>query len=181
MTLPTPYVPVFHIYNRTNDRRLLFPDHSAYMKMLIKIQLNFSDCAHLLGYCLMPNHFHLLLTPFDLVEGTLLQSGKVLPRQATRALSLAIQRTLMGYTKWLNALCQTTGSRFQQHTPCKFHSGSLRYGLDYVHFNPVKANLVTHPSEWGHSSFNEYSSIIDPKDCLCNTRLGNELLARYIE
>jgi putative transposase len=174
--LPVLHHPVFHVYNRSNDRRELFPDHLAYVRMLNKISMNFSACAHLLAYCLMPNHFHLLLVPTQPVDSSRLIPGKVQRRQPTKDLSIALQRTLMGYAKGSNAINITTGSRFHQHTRCKYHPGPVRFGMDYIHFNPVKANLVAHPSEWGYSSFNEYSGLIKPEDCICNVQLGWSML-----
>jgi hypothetical protein len=82
----------------------------------------------------------------------------------------------MGFSKGSNAINHTTGSRFQQHTRCKFHPGPLRHGMDYIHFNPTKAKLTNHPSEWGYSSFNEYSGTIRPEDCICNVQLGWSML-----
>jgi putative transposase len=180
MYLPVPYPHIFHLYNRSNDRRTLFPNHFAYVKMLRKMENHLAGNAHILGYCLMPNHFHILISPIDAVPSNLLISNKSLPRLPTPAVSEAVRRILMGYTQWFNRLVQTTGSRFQQHTRCRYHSGGLRYGLEYLHLNPVKANLVGHPSEWGYSSFNEYYGPGRQQDAICNVQLGTQLYDRLI-
>ena len=92
-------------------------------------------------------------------------------------ISEAVRRTLMGFTKKRNYAYEQTGSRFQQRTRCKFHFRGLREGLQYVHQNPVKGELVGHPSEWGYSSYNEYTLVARPEDCLCDVLLGRRLLA----
>lgn len=173
-------LPVFHIYNRANDRQPLFTTDRYYSYFLTKIRNNFGEVADLLGYCIMPNHFHLLLTPKGEVEHHLLFRDKILPRLPTRGLSTAVQRTLMGFTKAYNVEVGATGSRFQQRTKCKHHYRSLHYGLRYVHYNPVEAQLVNHPSEWGYSSYNEYNSLVPPDDCLCNIALGYQLLRQGV-
>lgn len=174
--LPVPFRPVFHLYNRSNDRRPLYLDHWSYINFLCRVQKNFADCAHLLGYCLMPNHFHLLICPVDEVTRDLRYDGKPLGALPNAAISEAVRRTLMGHTKSYNYRQGTTGSRYQQHTRCKYHPGPLAYGLNYVHFNPVVARLADHPSEWGYSSFNEFTGSLDEEDQLCNISLAKQLL-----
>ncbi len=72
----------YHIYNRGVDKRIIFTDKVDYKKLLgyLKFYLspvdlrgqtlkispskqlnNFSEVVDLLAYCLMPNHFHLLI------------------------------------------------------------------------------------------------------------------------
>jgi REP element-mobilizing transposase RayT len=172
------FQPVFHIYNRSNDRATLFTEDRYYNYFLKKVDLNFAEVAHLLGYCLMPNHFHFLLTPKHPVTVKLTLDGKPLSRMPNKHIGEAVRRTLMGFTKGFNNELALTGSRFQQRTKCKYHHGFLGHGLDYVHFNPTEAKLVDHPGEWGYSSYNEYSGLIDSEYCLCNIQLGKSLLLR---
>lgn len=176
LLLPVPFQPVFHIYNRSNDRRTLYGDHWSYVNFLQRIKKNFADCAHLLGYCLMPNHFHLLMSPIGITTAELRFDGKRLASMPNAAMSEAVRRTLMGHTKLHNYRVNTTGSRYQQHTSCKYHPGPLAYGLNYLHFNPVEARLADHPSEWGYSSFAEYAGLLTSEDHICNIKLAGELL-----
>jgi putative transposase len=56
---------VFHVLNRGNARRTIFRkarDYQAFVQLLREARLRFPD-VRLLGYCLMPNHFHLVLWP----------------------------------------------------------------------------------------------------------------------
>jgi hypothetical protein len=167
---------VFHLYNRSNDRQTLFVDHFNYAYFLRKATDAFRGAAHLVGYCIMPNHFHFLIVPKHPVLVDLTPTNKVLPRLPTDEISEAIRILLMGFTKGYNKTFGITGSRFQQHTRCKFHHLGLAHGLTYLHNNPVEANLVKHPGEWGYSSFNEYSGLMSSEDCICNIALGKSLL-----
>ncbi|WP_116127162.1 hypothetical protein [Lewinella sp. IMCC34183] len=168
--------PVFHLYNRSNDRQTLFSDHREYMWFIDRVRKYFPPVASILGYCIMPNHFHLLLTPKQAIREEIIRTGKPLSAMPSPEISEAVRRTLMGFTKKRNYAYDHTGSRFQQRTRCKFHSRGLAHGLEYVHQNPVRAEFVGHPSEWGYSSYNEYFFRTRPEDCLSDVLLGRRLL-----
>ena len=55
---------LYHAINRGNDRQVVFDDrhdHLAFLASLAKTQLRYPFLLY--GYCLMSNHFHLLLRP----------------------------------------------------------------------------------------------------------------------
>ena len=54
----------YHVLNRGNGRRRVFRkpgDYDAFMRLLAEAGARVN--VRLLGFCLMPNHFHLLLWP----------------------------------------------------------------------------------------------------------------------
>jgi len=51
----------YHIYNRTNNKELLFKDEENYRYFLSLFQKYISPIAHVYAYCLIPNHFHFVL------------------------------------------------------------------------------------------------------------------------
>lgn len=56
---------VFHVLNRANARRTIFfddADYAAFERVLAEALARCPDVT-LLCYCLMPNHWHLVLTP----------------------------------------------------------------------------------------------------------------------
>ncbi|MFK8163646.1 MAG: transposase [Lewinella sp.] len=167
---------IFHIYNRSNDRGTLFHTDENYQFFLAKMIRQLNPVVHLLGYCLMPNHFHLLAIPKHHIREDFPLDGERYSLMPTLELSEAMRRLLMGYTKSHNKFYGLTGSRFQQTSKAKHHKGGIKNGLDYLHQNPTKAKLTQHEGEWGFSSFNEYSGIIDPKNCICDIKLGKALL-----
>jgi REP element-mobilizing transposase RayT len=169
---------VFHVFNRGNGRRDIFIEEENYEFFVLKMSRQLASVAHLLAYCLMPNHFHLLLIPkHDLRPGYEL-NGEVQDSMPTKELGEAMKRLQMGYTKSVNQFYNLAGSVFQQHAKSNHHTGSIREGLNYIHFNPSKAGLVGDPSEWAFSSYNEYSGIIPDAECFCNVELGQKLLAQ---
>ncbi len=52
----------YHIYNRGNQREDIFLERENYIYFLKKFRQYFGGITDTLCYCLMPNHFHFLLT-----------------------------------------------------------------------------------------------------------------------
>ena len=50
----------YHVYNRSNE--MLFYNRENYLFFLRKIRNHILPYADVLSYCLMPNHFHFILT-----------------------------------------------------------------------------------------------------------------------
>ncbi len=88
------------------------------------------------GYCLMPNHIHLIAVP-----------------QTEDSLTRAIGEMHRRYTRYVNFLQEWRGHLWQG----RFASYAMdeRYLLScirYIELNPVKAKLVQNPAEWRWSS-----------------------------
>jgi putative transposase len=174
---PFDHQGVFHIFNRSNDRRPIFNDDENYQFFLSKLVRQMKDVAEILAYCLMPNHYHLLVIPMhDVLEELAFNADGTLKKFPTKELGEGTRRLQMGYTKSYNSHYGITGSRWQQHAKVTSHGETVSSGINYLHMNPVEGKLVDHPSEWGFSSFNEYSGIIHPSDCIANVTLGQQLL-----
>ncbi|MEO8615267.1 MAG: transposase, partial [Luteolibacter sp.] len=70
---------IYHCISRVVDRRFVFGDEEReHFRMFMRMQENFSGCR-VLSYCVMSNHFHILLeVPFkipDKLYEILLPSG----------------------------------------------------------------------------------------------------------
>jgi putative transposase len=67
--MPRPLRPIadgllYHALNRGNNRSTVFfrpADYHQFLQALAQTQTRYPFCLY--GYCLMPNHFHLLLAP----------------------------------------------------------------------------------------------------------------------
>jgi putative transposase len=134
----------YHVYNRGNNRQNIFfeRDNHLYFLRLIRQTLITED-VDVVAYCLMPNHYHLLVY---------LRSKHL--SQAMKSLSLS-------YTKAINKRFNRVGGLFQgrfqkiQVTDTEY----LVHLIRYIHLNPVKANLVAQPEEWEFSSYLEYAKL----------------------
>ncbi len=142
----TAFVPneFFHIYNRGNSKQQIFHDRQDYTRFLkllylcnckanFKIQAlegkNIYDVERvekLVGigaYCLMPNHFHLLIA--QMPEGSI---------------SKFMQKLTTGYSMYYNQKYKRTGTLFEGKFKAE-HANSdryLKYLFSYIHLNPVK-------------------------------------------
>lgn len=59
---------IYHIYNRGNDKQLIFFNRDNYLYFLKKLRKYIFPHCEILDYCLMPNHFHLLVYADERVE-----------------------------------------------------------------------------------------------------------------
>jgi len=128
----------YHVTARGNRQQPVFPtsgDHSLFLDLLRRVAERYR--WRCLGYCLMPNHYHLLV---------------VIP---TPTLSVGIQLLNGRYAQTFNQHHQTSGHLFQG----RFHSVHLErqsHLLElcrYLVLNPVRGGLCQSPGEWRWSSY----------------------------
>lgn len=134
----------FHILNRGNNKEPIFLDISDY-KYFLSLLLRFKKelLPKIYNYCIMPNHFHLLL-----------ESGP------TGNLSKITQKLTLAYAKYFNQKYNRVGhvwqGRFRSSLVDK-ENYFIYCGL-YIELNPVRAGLVNRPEEWPWSSYHYYTS-----------------------
>ncbi len=174
------YIPneVYHIYNRGNNKQSIFFNDENYLFFLRKIHNQLKPFCDILCWCLMPNHFHLIVNTTD-------QSCKPRPafgNSSIQELSYRIGILLSSYSQAINKQNGRTGSLFQQKTKSKNLSTKkeqnnkgnyLVNAMHYCHQNPWKAGLVKSIEDWPYSSFLDYCGIRNGK--LCNKSLLMEL------
>lgn len=178
---------LYHIYNRGNNRKLLFYERRNYEFFLKKVERYIAPYCDVLAYSLLPNHFHFLIHANERTvapwyrqtwDGKIIDVNSGIPMSQ---FSRGLQLCLSSYAKAINNQYNRTGSLFTQNTRCKQTSNdSLMedysvWCFKYVHNNPVAAGLVTSPEQWPYSSFREYAGL-SPRVPLCNLDLGIDLL-----
>jgi len=52
---------IYHIYNQGNNRQKIFFNRENYLYFLRKINTYILPYGDILAWCLMPNHFHLMV------------------------------------------------------------------------------------------------------------------------
>jgi putative transposase len=52
---------IYHIYNQGNNRQKIFFSRKNYMYFVQKIEYYVKPYGNILAWCLMPNHFHLMM------------------------------------------------------------------------------------------------------------------------
>ena len=137
--LVTPYV---HFFNRGVNKEAIFYPNGGYDYLLQLIYRFLPDYPiELEAYCLMPNHYHLLLRVETLIAG-----------------SRYIQRVFNAYTQGVNKQVGRVGNLFQGNVKKRFVENEtyLRETIKYIHLNPVKAGLVREPEAWKYSDYTEW-------------------------
>jgi REP element-mobilizing transposase RayT len=124
---------IYHAMSRGVDGREIFLDDSdrtTFCRMLAETKK--SHGLRVFAYCLMGNHFHLLIQIGD----SPLYSG--------------MHQFLTRYSLYFNQRHDRVGYLFQsRYTAALCRQDSyLRILLRYIHLNPVRANLVNDPGEW---------------------------------
>jgi len=142
---------VYHVTSRGNDRKNIFTDDDdrlLFLDILNKVNGRYNWLCH--AYCLMSNHYHLIVeTP----DGNLSKG----------------MRQLNGvYTQTFNRRHRRVGHVFQGRYKAILVSkeSHLLETCRYVVLNPVRAKAVRRPEEWQWSSYRGTSGLEKPRPCL---------------
>ncbi|MDB9514500.1 transposase [Kamptonema animale CS-326] len=131
----------YHVYNRGNNCQLIFFERENYIYFLRQLRNHLiTHGVDIIAYCLMPNHYHLLVY---------LQNDDF---------SKLMQSFTLSYTKAINKRYQRVGSLFQGRFQA-IHVDREDYLLHltrYIHLNPVSAKIVEKAEDWEFSSYQEY-------------------------
>jgi REP element-mobilizing transposase RayT len=156
-----PLLPdhTYHIYNRGVGEEKLFLTDRNYNFFLEKLNKYILNVADIYCYCLMPNHFHLLLkikneaSLEDNIKGEI--QGKLHVK-----ISQQFSNCFNAYSKAFNKARNRRGSLFMKPFKRKPVDTEqyLKKIVHYIHLNPVKAKLVEYPHQWNYSSYNAITS-----------------------
>jgi putative transposase len=156
------YPPLFpnqyyHIYNRGNNRENLFLSEENYHFFLRKYDYYLSDYLDTYAYCLLPNHFHLLvkIKSQEMFQfSKFLKLGKPL-EDPSEIVSEAFRRFFMSYSKAINKQSARTGSLFQKNFKRKMveHDAYLLTCARYIHQNPQKHGICDDFKTYQYSSY----------------------------
>lgn len=158
---------LYHIYNRGNNRQKIFFGRDNYLFFLKKMKKELIEFADILAYCLMPNHYHLLIHVKD--ETTAVNNDQI-----SGKLSRKLGTLQSSYTQAINKRLNRTGSLFQQKAKSKHLEEYALVCFHYIHQNPVAAGLCNTLESWEFSSFRDYSGLRDRG--LVNKNLGYRLI-----
>jgi putative transposase len=132
----------YHVYNRGCNRQPIFANAGNYLFLLRRVKsYPADDPLSVIAYCLMPNHYHFLLRP-----------------EQDEALSPFIQRLFNSYTRAFNRQQGRSGTLFEGRAQSTLVD-TEQYVIQlcrYIHLNPVKAGLVSHPGDWPYSNYLEW-------------------------
>jgi len=164
MALPRFHIEghVYYITTVVYNRLRIFTRPSFVIPLFDS--LNFyrhSQGFKLLGYVIMPDHLHLMIWPqAKAVVSSFMRSFKEFT--AKRIIQLA---EVEGITDWLTAFRQAGAETGRSKNKVwqdsywdenVFTEDFLKQKLQYMHFNPVRAELVAQPEDYPYSSYRSY-------------------------
>jgi len=172
---------LYHIYNQGNNRQRIFFSRENYLFFLDKVKKHVLPYADMLAWCLMPNHFHLMVyvNHLELPQVTQgLTSSQPLSREKMQPFNYSIGVMLRSYTRAINIQENRTGALFRQQTKASCltrvdkiskawyqSQGVTQINIDYpdrqypnicfnyINLNPVKDKLVNKCEDWEFSSY----------------------------
>ena len=173
----------YHIFNRGTGKMNIFCDREDYILFLNRLFENIyppprppptkygyirrtlpPESFDILCYCLMPNHFHILL------------------RQNTEIpISKLVSKVCTSYAKYFNKKYDRVGTLFQDQFKAVLVTSNdqLLWLSSYIHKNPLKAGLVSNLYDYKYSSYLDY--VGRSRDALCKKNIVLEQCGSSVE
>ncbi|WP_292892011.1 transposase [Nonlabens sp.] len=132
----------YHIFNQANGMIDIFKESRNYPFFIDKMEKHLAPVCEIIAFCLMKNHFHLVVKTKE-VEETLI--------------SRAFANLFIGYAKAYNKAYNRSGSLFKKPFKRKLIASEtyLKNVILYVHCNPIKDGFVEDIISYPWSSYNE--------------------------
>lgn len=148
----------YHIYNRGNNGENIFVEGRNYSYFLNLYTKHIAPIAETFAYCLMRNHFHLLIRMKDEVNEMGLKGSERSERSdpfPANHMSRAFQSFFGAYAMAINKAYGRHGRLFEEHFD-RIEVDSDAYFTSlifYIHFNPQKHRFVDDFRNWKWSSY----------------------------
>ena len=155
---------IYHIINRGVEKRSIFlesEDYEFFMDLMLKMNKDFYIYTH--SFCLMTNHYHLLLETIK-------------PN-----ISKAIQFLNDKYAKYFNKKYNRIGHLWQGRykSYILFDDAHFWIVAKYIERNPIKANMVNNVSSYKYQSFFQWKYRYDYYSILENSKIFDMTLEEY--
>lgn len=170
----------YHVYNRGVERRLIFSNDRDYQRLLQTLyyyqfegpkpafsthhRFKIKDFSHnpkiveIQCYCLMPNHFHLIIRQVK-------ENG----------ISEYMRKVVDSYAKYYNTKNRRVGPLFQSVFKAVLveDDNQLLHLSRYIHLNPFVGNIVSNLEFYQYSSYRYYIGLSSDHLCITDTVLSN--------
>jgi REP element-mobilizing transposase RayT len=168
-----PLIPdtSFHIYNHANGFENVFKEAENYRFFLEKYCLHISPVAETYAYCLMPNHFHMVVRIRkrviieELIRNKLVTNTSKVPNfgsvnvtddEIEKFLSKQFSNLFSSYTQSFNKVYSRMGSLFIKNFKREpiYNKSHFLSAIVYTHRNPIHHGFCKGFEDWAHSSYN---------------------------
>ncbi len=155
---------IYHIINRGVERRDVFHDEEDYTffsQLLLKLKYDYDIIIH--TYCLMTNHYHLLL------------------ETKQNNLSKSIQFLNDKYAKYFNKKYNRIGhlwqGRYKSYT--LYDDAHFWVVAKYIERNPIKASMVQSITAHNHQSYFQWNYKSDFYELIENSKIFDMTINEY--
>ncbi len=162
---------IYHIYNRGVGKMKIFKDEEDFKVFLFRLKENLFpeliknnhlpksayrrktlpiNSFDLISYCLMPNHFHLLIK----------QNSDI-------SISILILKLCGGFSKYFNKKYNRVGSLFQDQFKAVliYKNEQLLWTSLYIHKNPLEAGIINNLCNYKWNSYLDYAGLKNNIPC----------------
>ncbi len=150
--VPLQYGQTYHIYSRGNNRETIFVEERNYRHFLRLYAQHVLPIADTYAYCLLPNHFHLLVYIKEMDHPS--------APDPKRSPSQYFSNLLNAYARAFNRAYRRSGSLFQRPFGRKLvaSDGYFTWLIAYIHQNPQMHGIVDDFRGWDYSSYQALKS-----------------------
>jgi len=153
---------IYHVMMRGINHQTIFEDEEdnyQFINTLDRMRVRYDDEGNLCGsnctyyaYCLMGNHFHLLI------------------REREESVGETIKRIASSYVYYYNRKYGRDGHLFKERFKSEPVNDIAYFTvlLRYIHQNPVKAGIVERVKDYEYSSWGEFDGSVEPVFQICD-------------
>jgi hypothetical protein len=151
----------YHIYNRGVNGENIFKEKRNYAFFLKKYAEFLTPYVSTYAYCLLKNHFHLLVLTHSEEEIRLLDKYKESKKDISWILSNAFASFFQSYAQSINKGYHRRGKLFDEPFRRILIESDIYFTemIQYIHFNPQKHKFVKDFRDYPHSSYHSHLHI----------------------
>ncbi|EQB88399.1 REP element-mobilizing transposase RayT [Clostridium punense] len=160
-TKPRVWYPgaAYHVTARGNHKNDIFKDKQdfqVYLSIIEQAIEYYENMYEVICYCLMTNHVHMLVETKE------------------KQLGYFVGRVNSIYAKYFNSKYDYVGHLFQDRYFSSLieNCGQMLVTSQYIHLNPVRANMVNRPEDYEWSSYSMIIGLRKEKLIKCNKILS---------
>jgi REP element-mobilizing transposase RayT len=145
---------VYHVYNHGNGFENIYRSNDNYRHFLKKHDEYMREVWECLAFCLMPNHFHLLVRIKENIDPSASEE------KISKIVSQKFSHFTNSYAQAFNKNWGRRGSLFIRSFKRKRVNDEiyLRNLICYIHNNPVSHGFKDRPEQWEFSSYKKIIS-----------------------
>jgi len=151
----------YHVYNHAVGNENLFRKRDNYIYFLKKMSQYLSSVCDVYAYCLLPNHFHLLIRIKNEVD--VLDYHKIDKHLSYDFHTLVMRRFknfFSGYSQAYNKMYERRGALFLDFVKQKQVKNDTYFTklIHYIHYNPIHHHFCSELDAWEFSSYHAFLS-----------------------